>query len=148
MGLLEDPLASAHRTRECPALVSEQLGLEQRGRDRRAVEDHEGAGGAGPLLVQRLGEDLFAGPGLALDDHRDGRVREALAQRVEAPHLGAGADQPSEAGAHGQRGRLAGGAAFELQRGGAETDDSHLRAGTPRQSRRRRRRCRWSSRDP
>ena len=77
--------------------MPEQRRLDQVGRDGGAVEDHERARGARAHLVERLGQDLFAGARLALDDHRDRRGREALAERVELAHLGALADEAAEA---------------------------------------------------
>ena len=55
----------------------------------------------GPLrarapVVERLGEDLLAGAGLALDDDRDVARGEALAERIEAAHLDARADDAPE----------------------------------------------------
>ena len=67
-GLLEDAAALARRAGEGAALVAEELGLEQVRRDGGAVEDDERPCRARALLVERLGEELFAGAGLAFDE--------------------------------------------------------------------------------
>src|SRR5262249_29990183 len=58
---------------ESPALVTEQLGLDQRLRQRRAVDRHERTVGPGTRLVDRAREHLLAGPTGAGQQH--GRVR-------------------------------------------------------------------------
>ena len=57
----------AQGPREGAAPVAEQLGLEQLGRQRGAVDAHERPGGARPALVQRAREHLLAGACLAGD---------------------------------------------------------------------------------
>ena len=53
-------------------LVAEQLRLEQRLGNRRAVDGHERTVGARAQRVQRAGEQLLAGAALAFEEH--GRV--------------------------------------------------------------------------
>ena len=96
VGLLEEPLARCRRPRERAALVSEELGLDQARRHRRAIEDDEGTARARPRLVERLRERLLPRAGLPLDDDRDLARGEALAQRIEAQHRGASTDDARE----------------------------------------------------
>src|SRR4030095_11873610 len=76
-GGLEQPAAGRDRSGEGTALVPEQLRLEQRLRQRRAVDDDEGTVGAGAGLVDRAGDQLLAGPRLTLDQHRGVEARHA-----------------------------------------------------------------------
>ena len=74
VGQLEAPLAHRHRTREGAAYVTEELGLDQRGRERRAVHADERAAAAGAAIVDRPREELLARAGLAEEhDRRVGR---------------------------------------------------------------------------
>ena len=73
------PLASSKRPIFCamapvnaPLLVSEELALEQAGRDRGAVQLDERPRSAAAQVVNRARDELFAGAGFALDEH--GRV--------------------------------------------------------------------------
>lgn len=50
-------------------LVAEQGGLEHVVRDRRAVDRDERLAGTRRLLVDIVGQDFLAGPGLAGDQH-------------------------------------------------------------------------------
>ena len=96
------------RLGEGAALVAEQLGLEQRLRDRRAVDVDERPAGPGAHAVEEPRHQPLAGAGLAGDEHR-GRPRrappglheppDARAQRLDG---GAGADQLAEL-VHGGR---------------------------------------------
>src|SRR3989442_14467402 len=70
-GGLELADAPLDRTREGAALVAEELTLEELVRDGRAVDRHEGSAARG-VVVDGLGDQLLARPGLALDEH--GRV--------------------------------------------------------------------------
>jgi hypothetical protein len=80
---------------KAPALVAEQLGLQQILRDGRGVDGHEGAAGALGMLVQRARHQLLAGAGFAGDQHRDVALRQAadgpehiLHRRRLPQHLG------------------------------------------------------------
>src|SRR6185503_3103351 len=83
--LLELPDVARRSTRKRALLVAEQLALEQRGRDRGAVDGHE-APAPSRREVQRARHALLAAAGLARDQH-DGlaraRLRDALAQLVD-----------------------------------------------------------------
>ena len=59
-------------------LVAEQLGFEQRLRDRRTVDVHKGAAPPGPHAMHEPGDEPLAGAGLALDEDRG----EAPARRL------------------------------------------------------------------
>jgi hypothetical protein len=69
------PWASSKRpsrrlgAREGPALVAEELGLEQRLRQRRAVDADERAGVARALVVDEVRDALLPGAALAGDEH-------------------------------------------------------------------------------
>src|SRR5258705_8287001 len=58
---LEAPLACANRARERAARVSEQLALDERRRQRGAIDDDERVRAAGAPIVNRPGEQLFPG---------------------------------------------------------------------------------------
>src|SRR4029453_13569073 len=84
---LEQALAVAVRAGERAAEVPEELALEQRRRERRAVADHERANLQRRQVVQRAGDELLARPALAGDERRRGVAREALDEREHAEHL-------------------------------------------------------------
>ena len=65
VGLLEAPFAAAGRAREGALLVAEQLALEQRLGQRRAVELDERCRRAGAVLVDSLRDELLARAALA-----------------------------------------------------------------------------------
>ena len=65
MRLLDPPLARADRAGERAAHVAEQLGLEQRLRDRAAVDRDEALRAARAVVMNGPRHDLFAGAGLA-----------------------------------------------------------------------------------
>ncbi len=71
--LLEAALRPVERPGEGPALVPEQLALDQLARDRRHVDGDERSSAATPIVMQRAGHQLLAGAGLAVD--HDGQVR-------------------------------------------------------------------------
>src|SRR5207253_922983 len=56
------------RAGEGAALVTEQLGLEELARERRAVDGDEGLSRARTTGVNRLGDELLAGAALADDE--------------------------------------------------------------------------------
>ncbi len=72
VGFLEQALARADGAGERAARVAEQLALEQRLADRRAVDGHERARRALAVGVHRARDQLLAGAALARDQH--GRV--------------------------------------------------------------------------
>jgi hypothetical protein len=57
-------------TGERALLVTEQLGLDQRGRNRAAIDDHEGRFGARRCTVDGLRHQLLAGAAFAVDQRR------------------------------------------------------------------------------
>src|SRR6266571_1519725 len=67
---------------EGASLVTEQLALQQVPRHGGAVDLDEGPSPPGGEMVDRVGDELFAGAGLARDDHGDVDARR-LAQRSE-----------------------------------------------------------------
>ncbi len=88
--------------REGAALVPEHLALEELAGHGSAVDLDEGPGPAGRELVDRAGDEVLAGPGLAGDEHGDidaGRLGEDPAC---LQHLGAAPELhlPSHAPAH------------------------------------------------
>ena len=92
MSLLEAPDALLDSSGEGALHVSEQFGLKQVLRQRRGIDDHHLAGGAGARGVQRPGDDLFPRPGFSCDQHRGtpGRHQtdpfDGFAQRLAVAH--------------------------------------------------------------
>ena len=68
------------------ALVAEELGLEERLRQRRAVDGHERALRAGARVVDRAGHQLLARAGLPLDEHGGLGRGHARHQAVDRHH--------------------------------------------------------------
>ena len=68
---------------EGPALVAEQLALDQLLGERGAVERHVGPLGPGARMVDRAGDELFAGAALAGDEDR-GLCRCHLGRAVQS----------------------------------------------------------------
>ena len=81
--LLETTLAGADGARERAAHVAEELGLEQRFRNRAAVERDEPIRAARAGVMNRPRRELLAGSRLARDEHRAGRARDRLEQLKE-----------------------------------------------------------------
>ncbi|KAF5059577.1 hypothetical protein DSECCO2_334750 [anaerobic digester metagenome] len=72
VGVLEAPLAPGHGAGEGAGLVPEQLRVQKRPGQGRAIERDEGALPAGRQIVQPRGGEFLAGPALA--DDEDGPV--------------------------------------------------------------------------
>ncbi len=72
VGPLEPAAAALDRPGERPALVAEELRVDQFRRDRAAVDPVERAAAAGRAIMDRPRDQLLAGPGLAED--QDGGV--------------------------------------------------------------------------
>ena len=85
IGFLEPAGARLGGAGEGAGLVPEQLGLDQRLRQRRAVHHHQRLVPAGRQAVQTLGHQLLAGPALADHQYRSIQRRRAAGpfQRVE-----------------------------------------------------------------
>ena len=94
--LLESALPRADRAGERAAHVTEQLGLQQRFRNRAAVERDEPLRAARAVVMDRARDDFLAGAGLA--GHEDGarRRRHGLQQLKQVAHRRAAADEPFE----------------------------------------------------
>jgi len=74
---------------EGPALVAEQLRLQQLARDRRAVDLHEGPPVARGMVVDRPGDEVLARAGFAADQHRDVHLGGLLDDPPDLLHPGA-----------------------------------------------------------
>ena len=77
--------------------MAEDLALEQRVGDCRAIERHERMRRARAQLVDGLRDQLLTGARLAEDQHRGGRRRRLLQHLIEGAHRGTVADDPPEA---------------------------------------------------
>ena len=97
VGLLEGARAIGHRAGERAAHVPEQLGLDQLVGDGAAVEHDERAVAARAVAVDRLGEQLLAGAGLAFDQHGGVGGGDVVEHAEQAAQLGIAADQRAEA---------------------------------------------------
>ena len=84
VGLLEAALAPGDRAGERALLVAEELALQERLAERRAVEPHERRLGARAGAVDRLGDQLLAGAALAVDEHAGAARRHLLDERAAA----------------------------------------------------------------
>src|SRR4029453_8273044 len=90
VGALEATLPTGDRPGERAPLVPEELGLQQRLGERTAVHAHERTILPRGQLVQRLGDQLLTGPGLAEDEHvgpRGGRALDDLEDLTEGRTL-------------------------------------------------------------
>ena len=102
-GPLEVPDPTRRRPRERPPLVPEQLALEQRLGDRRAVHGDERTRLARAVEVQAPRHQLLAGAALAPNEDRDAvTFHRPPHQPVQALHRGAGAQDPVERPGRGQ----------------------------------------------
>src|SRR5262249_641425 len=82
---------------ERASLVAEQLGFEERRRDRAAIEHDERPARTRARVVDGLRGALLAGAGLAFDEHRRFARGDLLELREHLAHCGAGADEATEA---------------------------------------------------
>ena len=89
--------AAVVRAGEGALLVPEDLALEQRLGNRRAVHRHERERRARTQLVDGLRDELLAGARLAPDENRGGGRRGLLDHAIHRPDARAVADDPAEA---------------------------------------------------
>ena len=87
VGQLEAALFPGLGAGEGTPLVAEQLGLDQRLRQRGAVDADERPIGPGRVMVQRVGDQLLAGAALTPDQHRRGRAHH-LRDLLVHPRIG------------------------------------------------------------
>ena len=80
---LEAARAPIDRAGERAALVAEDFVLEQRFRNRRAVDRDERMLASPAELMDRLGDELLAGAGLSIHEHRRGRRRGLLDDAID-----------------------------------------------------------------
>src|SRR5262245_5869425 len=92
LGRLEEAAAVLDRAREGAAPMPEELALEQRILECGAIDGEERSVGTRALAMDRAGDELLAGPGLALDQDRDRRRGSTLHQAEHVGHPRAGAD--------------------------------------------------------
>ena len=97
VGDLEAALALGDGPGESALLVAEELALDERGRQRRAVELDEGPGPARAQVVDRVGDELLADARLPLEEDRARRGRHLLDPREDVAQDVAAADDPLEA---------------------------------------------------
>jgi hypothetical protein len=71
---------------KCSALVPEQLGLHQGGRNIRAVNGDKGTLGGGALSVDHSSNEILAGAGLASDQQGGSGSRHAIQQAENLLH--------------------------------------------------------------
>jgi hypothetical protein len=92
VGGFELAFAARDRARERTLLVPEQLALHQLARERGTVHRDERLGATRAPVVQRIGDQLLAGPALAPDQHGHVRVGDPLDGLEHPPHGLARAD--------------------------------------------------------
>ena len=105
VGDLEQALLVGDGAGEAPPAVAEELALQERRRQGRAVEDHEGPERPGAVVVDGPGHQLLAGAVLPGDQHRGVGTADLLHQGEEPVHGVALAHQGLEARAPGAGGR-------------------------------------------
>ena len=93
---LEVPLLAPGGTRECAPLVTEELGFDERVRDRSAVQGHEQLAAPATQPVNGPGHHLLSGTGLALDKDRQRRVGHLTDLLNDPLDLGAAPHEPSQ----------------------------------------------------
>ena len=94
VGRLEEARLVAIGAGEGAADVAEELALEQRVRERGAVDRDEGALARGEPAWIGAREHLLAGAGLAGEQHGGVRAARAIDEREHVAHGGAARDQP------------------------------------------------------
>src|SRR5438093_13586888 len=92
MGRLELADLELVGARESASLVTEQFALQQVPRHGGAVDLDEGPSPPGGGMVDRVGDELFAGAGLARDDHGDVGARRLAQELGSFQPLGATAE--------------------------------------------------------
>ena len=97
MGRAEQTERVGHRSRERPADVAEELGLQEVGRHRPAVDRDERPAGSRGEPVNRRRHQLLPGAALALDQHRRVRRRHADDHPLHRFHRRRDADQLAHA---------------------------------------------------
>ena len=88
------PLRRATAPVKAPCFVTEQLGVDQLGRDGAAVDPAERAAAEGRVFVDGAGDDFLAGAGFAEQEHGRGAARDHLRPRHDRGEAGIAADQP------------------------------------------------------
>jgi hypothetical protein len=83
--LRDQPLARFAGVGECAARMTEQLAFEERVGDRAAVDRDERAAAALAQVMDRARDQFFAGPGLAMDQHRGVARRNAADEPQHFP---------------------------------------------------------------
>ena len=99
---LEETALVVDRPGERATAVAEQLALEQRLRERGAVDGEKRSLGARAGAMDAARDQLLAGSGLALDENGDGRTRGALHEREDRHHARRASDDVGEALAPGE----------------------------------------------
>jgi serine/threonine protein kinase len=102
-GALDRTDANVRRTGERALLVAEQLALDQRRRNRTAVDDDERRAPARSRLVNRLGEQRLARSGLALNKDRGLGIRNPRERLEDATHRDRPPNRPAEVIIGGER---------------------------------------------
>ena len=93
VGGLDETEAALGRAGERAALMTEQLALEERVRDRAAIDDDEWLLAACRQAVDQPGHQLLAGSALALNQHGGIGRRHTLHASEQRAHAGAGRHQ-------------------------------------------------------
>ena len=96
LGQLEAAGAALDGAGEGAFLVAEELALDQRLGNGRAVDGDKGLAAAGAEVVQGAGDEFLAGAALAGDEHRNVAGGDTLDQREDLLHLRRRADQGAE----------------------------------------------------
>src|SRR5262249_8815304 len=115
-GSFEMSLVAQQGPRKAPALVSEELALDERGRHRTAVDGQVRAARSLARLVDQLREEVLPGPALA--DDEDGRVggRDTGDLEIDSPHGWRLPDESAEVPADRRLPELLGGARITSER--------------------------------
>ena len=92
----KSPFFSRTAPVKAPALVAEELALQEGLGQRPAVDRHEAAAGARARVVDGAGDQLLAGAALAVDEDRRAGPRHAVDEREDGLHARALADDVVE----------------------------------------------------